>query len=95
MIKESKYCIDVTKREHFNKELAMTKKDNEDFRNSTRCCICHDDYVVGDVKVRNHCHITGKYRVSAHRDYNINVKLNHKIPIVYHNLKIRDSHLII
>ena len=29
-----------------------------------------------DVKVRDHCHITGKYRDSAHRDCNINVKLN-------------------
>ena len=30
-----------------------------------------------------------------HRDYNINVKLNHKIPVVCHNLKNYDSHLII
>ena len=44
--------------------------------------------------MKDHCHITGKYRVSAHRDCNINVKLNHKIPIVYHNLKNYDSHLI-
>ena len=24
--------------------------------------------VEGDVKVRDHCHMTGKYRISAHRD---------------------------
>ena len=34
------------------------------------------------------CHTTEKYRGFAHRDCNINVKLNHKIPIVFHNLKI-------
>ena len=34
MIEESKYCNDVTEK-HFNKELVMTKKDNEDFENST------------------------------------------------------------
>ena len=28
-----------------------------------------------------------KYRGFAHRDCNMNVKLNHKIPIVFHNLK--------
>ena len=50
--------------------------------------------VDGDVKVRDHCHITGKYRGSAHRDFNINVKLNHKITVVFHNLKNFDSHLI-
>ena len=47
-----------------------------------------------DVKVRDHCHITGKYEGSAHRDCNINLKLNHKIPVVFHNLKNYDSHLI-
>ena len=47
-----------------------------------------------DVKVRDHCHITGKYRRSAHRDCNINVKLNHKIPVIFHNLKSYNLHLI-
>ena len=37
--------------------------------------------------------MTGKYRGSAHQDCNINVKLNHKIPLVFHNLKNYDSHL--
>ena len=31
---------------------------------------------------------------SAHRDCNINVKLSHKIPVVFHNLKYYNSHLI-
>ena len=46
------------------------------------------------VKVRYHYHITGKYRDSAHRDYNINSRLNHKILVVFCNLKNYDSHLI-
>ena len=56
---------------------------------------CDNDYIDNDVKVRDHCYITGKYRVSAHRDCNVNLKLNHEIPIVFHNLKYYDSHLII
>ena len=84
MIEESKCCSDVMKK-HF-KKLLMTKKDNEDFENSTDCLICDNDYIDNEVKVRDHCHITGKYRVSAHRDCNINVKLNHKTPVVFHNL---------
>ena len=35
-----------------------------------------------------------KNKSSVHRDCNINVKLNHKIPIVLQNLKHYDSHLI-
>ena len=86
MIEESKYCSDVIKK-HFNKELVMTKEDNEDFKTSTKCWICDNDYVDNDVKVRDYCQITGKHRGSAHRDCNMNLKLNRKIPAVFHNLK--------
>ena len=81
-------------KKHFSKELVMTKEDYEDFQNSTKCWICDNDYIDSNVKVRDHCHITGKYRSFAHRDCNINVKLNHKIPVVFHNLKNYDWHLI-
>ena len=30
----------------FNKELLMTKKDNKDFENSTKCWIYDNDYVA-------------------------------------------------
>ena len=63
---------------HFKKELATTKEDSEDFKNSTKCWICDNDYIDKDVKLREHCHITGKYRGSPHRDCNINLKLNDK-----------------
>ena len=36
----------------------MTKKDDEDFKNSSKYYICDQDYVEGDVKIRDHCHIT-------------------------------------
>ena len=65
----------------------MTKEYNEEFENSAKCWICDNDYIDTDVKVRDHCHITGKYKGSAHRDCNINIKLNHKIPIVFHKPK--------
>ena len=40
---------------HSNKELVMSKEDNEDFENSTKCRICDNDYVNNDVKERDHC----------------------------------------
>ena len=93
MIKESKYCTDVMKK-HFNRELVMTKKDGEDFGNSTKCWICNNVDVNVDVTVWSHCYITGKYKCSAHRDCNIMAKLNHKIPIIYHNLQNYENYLV-
>ena len=37
MIRESKYCSDVMEK-HVIKELMMTKEDNKNLNNSTRCC---------------------------------------------------------
>ena len=42
MINKSKYWSEVIKK-HFNKELVMTKEDNEDFTNSTNYWICEND----------------------------------------------------
>ena len=62
--------------------------------NSSKCWICDKDYVNNnDLKVRDYCHITGKYRGSAHRDCNINLKWNHIFPVILHNLQNYDSHL--
>ena len=89
MIEESKYCSDVMKK-YFNKELVTSKKDNEDYENFTKCWICSNTYFDDDVIVRDLCHINGKYTGSSHRDCNINVKINQKIPVAFHNLKNDD-----
>ena len=74
MIEESKYCSDVMKK-YFNKELVMTKEENQDFKNSTKCWICDNYYIDNDLKVRDHCHIARKYRRYGHRYCNINLNL--------------------
>ena len=93
MIKESKYFNEVMKK-LFNKELVMTKKDNEDFENSTKCWICSNDYIDVDVKLRDHCNIIGKYRDSITISMIVISILNPKFPIVVHILKNYNSHLI-
>ena len=88
IIEERKCCSDVMKK-HLNKELVMIKTDNGEFENFTKCWICDNDYTDNDVKVRDRYHITGKNRDrgSAHRDCNINIKLDHKFPVTFHNVK--------
>ena len=80
-------------KKYFNKKLVMTKEGNEGFKNSTKCWICDNDYVNNDVKVKDHCHATGKYRSSTYIDCNINLQLNRKVPVVFHNLKYNNSHV--
>ena len=90
MIEESKYCSEVIKN-ILAKEFVITKKDNENLKNSAKYWICGNDYVDNDVKVRDQCHTTEKYKGSTHRDCNINLKLNH---LKLKNLKYYDSHFI-
>ena len=75
IIEEIEYCS-VAMIKHLKRELVMTKKENENFGDSTKCWICNKAHFDGDVKVRDHCHITGKYRGPAQR--NIDDKSNHK-----------------
>ena len=72
----------------------MSVKDEERFQSSNKCWICNKLIDLGDNKVRDHDHITGKYRGSAHWNCNINLKLNKKVPAIFHNLRGYDRHLI-
>ena len=96
MLDEVKYCKKVMKKE-FNKPLKMTKEDKKKFQKAEECHICDKKYTDKDIRVRDHCHITGKYRGSAHQECNLQLKLNPekvKIPVIFHNLRGYDSHFI-
>ena len=70
----------------------MTKKIMKIFRNLVNVEYVKIIILVMMFKLIDHCGITEKYRGSVHRGCNINVKLNHKIHVVFHNLKKYDSH---
>ena len=96
MLDEVKYCKKVAKKE-FNKPLRMTKEDEKEFQKAKECHICNKKYINEDIKVRDHCHITGKYRGSAHQECNLKLTVNPeevKIPVIFHNLRGYDSHFI-
>ena len=79
---------------NFNKNLIISAEDEERFQLSNICWICNKIVDAGDIKVRDHCRITGKYRVSAHWSCNINLKLTKKVPVIFHKLRGCNSHLI-
>lgn len=96
-----KFVNEITKLEnklmailHNEENMIFTRRDAEDFANARTCHFCNKE--LGDDRVRDHCHLTGKYRGAAHNSCNINYNFKHiKIPVFFHNLKNYDSHLII
>ena len=96
MLEEVKYCK-KTMRKCFNKPLKMTKEDEVNFEKAKECHICNKQYTSEDIRVRDHCHITGKFRGSTHQECNLKLTLNPdeiKIPVIFHNLRGYDSHFI-
>ena len=93
ILKEYEYCKKVMKK-HFNKNLIMSEKEEEQFQLSNTCWICEKLIDNDDEKLRDHCHVTGKFRGAAHWSCNINLQLTKKVPVIFHNLRGYDSHLI-
>ena len=72
----------------------MTNGDEQHFKQTDKFHICNKKYSIKDVRVRDHCHITGKYRGSAHEECNLKLKIKPediKIPVIFHNLRRYDS----
>ena len=88
MLYDLNYCKKVVKN-NFNRPLKMTDDDELRFKQTNKCHICNKKYADKDVRVGDHCNITGKFRGSAHQEYYLKLKITPeaiKIPVVFHNL---------
>ena len=87
----------VLLRKGSNKPLKMTENDEMCFKLMDKCHICDKAYTDKDLRVRDHFHITGKFRGSAHQECNLRLRVKPedvKIPVIFHNLRGYDSHFI-
>ena len=91
--KEYKYCKKVINK-HFNKNLIMSEEEEHLFQQSNSCCICKKVTGNDEEKVRDHCHVIGKFRGAAHWNCNINLQLTKKVPEIFNNLRGYNSHSI-
>jgi len=80
-------------------DMIFTEEDKRNYDKATKCHICgKDGFVIGDEKknkVRDHCHLTNRYRGAAHAECNRNYRIPKFIPVIFHNLSNYDSHLFI
>ena len=73
--------------------IKMTKEDEENFKNAKKCYACKLE--LGNDRVRDHCHLTGKYRGAAHSKCNLRMRVPKFVPVLFHNLEGYDSHLFV
>ena len=44
--------------------------------------------------MRDHCHVTGKFRGAAHNKRNLKLNISKHFPVIFHNLQGYDGHII-
>ena len=65
----------------------MSEEDEHLFRKNNSCWISKKLINNNnEEKVRDHCHVTSKFRGAAHQKCNANLKLTKKVPVIFHNL---------
>ena len=75
-------------------KMIFGEKEKEQFDKETKCWICNEEF-EDDVKVRDHCHFTGRSRGAAYNSCNLKYRKPNFTPVVFHNLNGYDSHLFI
>ena len=75
------------------KEMIFTEEDREQFNKASDCWICGES--LGNDRVRDHCHFTGRYRGPAHNSCNLKYRKPKSVSVFFHNLSGYDSHLFI
>ena len=75
------------------KDIIMTKKDEEGYRKNNICRVCEKK--IESDKVRDHCHLIGKYRGPSHNTCNFNVtrKQSNFIPFIFNIFSNYDFHM--
>ena len=73
----------------------LTDEEEHAFQTALFCHICELPFAEGEERVRDHSHLTGKFRSAAHMGCNLNFKDWRTIPVIFHNLTGYDSHYLI
>jgi hypothetical protein len=74
-------------------EMEITQEEQNEFENALNCYYCEKELL--EDRVRNHNHLTGKFRGAAHSKCNILARKDKFVPVFFHNLSNYDAHLFI
>ena len=90
--------IDIYDQFKGKENMKITRKQQASFKEATVCHICEGDFTIKteeNAKVRDHCHLTGRYRGAAHSKCNLEYKVPKFYPVIFHNLSGYDTHMFI
>ena len=86
ILQEHKYCGKM-RNKYFNENLIMSEEEEYLFQQGNSCWISKKLFDNDEEKVRDHCHVTGKFRGAAHWNCNINFQLTKKVSVIFHNFE--------
>ena len=76
--------------------MSYTAEDQQQFESATHCPKCRLAFSESVKKVRDHCHITGKFRAALCHTCNASLRLKRRfLPVYFHNLKSYDNHMLL
>ena len=78
-------------------DMNLTEEDFFTIKNTTQCHICEKEIEPGTITHRDHDHLSsaGTFLGLSHPSCNLNRRIQHKIPIYWHNFEYYDSHFIV
>ena len=85
---------------YFKNELRIKFDTIPENRDQTTCWLCEKEFKSKDVKenpvVKDHCHLSCRFRGLAHNSCNLNTRKAHTsiVPILFHDFSGYDCHLI-
>ena len=85
-------CLDVL---YDSKRLVMLSSEESDYQAARLCYLCSKEFEGKNIKVRDHDHVTGRFRGAAHQRCNLLLRRQYKIPIFLHNFRGYDCHVLI
>ena len=79
------------------KPYNLTKEEEKDFQSAAFCHICEEELSIDKktnkfVKVKDHCHFTGKYRGAAHNQCNLLCRKPLILPVIFHKDMMTSFH---
>ena len=78
----------------------LTEEEEEKHEKKKLCYTCRKPISANNnnikyLKVKDHCHYTGKYRGAAHGICNLRCNIRREVPVVFHKGSTYDYHFIV